>query len=193
MGEIVWIDAVKESDNSKRLGVDIAQGGKNYSVWVIRQGKHAFIKEKNRDPDLMSQVGKTKRIMEEEGIEPENVFIDEVGVGAGVVARLKEQDLRVNAIKGGAQAQDSEHFVNVRAEAYWRLMRWVKDGGALEKDDDWYQLCNIKYKEDSSSRIKMMSKDEMRRQGIESPDVADALMLTFAAREVSGKITAKIL
>ena len=54
-------------------------------------------------------------------------------------------------------------------------------GGKLEKDDDFYQLAQIKYKvADSSGKIKIMSKPEMLRNGVDSPDVADALSMTFA-------------
>ena len=58
-------------------------------------------------------------------------------------------------------------------------------GGKLEKDDDWYQLTQIKYNiVDSSGKLKIMSKQEMLRDGIDSPDVADALAMTFARPQV---------
>ena len=51
----------------------------------------------------------------------------------------------------------------------------------LEPHKEWYQLSQIKYKvRDSSGKLMIMPKDEMRKQGIESPDVADALALTFS-------------
>lgn len=162
----------------KKLGVDIGRGG-NYTVFVLRTDNYAKILEKNRDPDLMAQVGRIKRIIENENISAENVFIDDVGVGGGVTDRLKEQKYKVNAVKEGEKAQESEKFVNVRAEAYWELRKWILGGGALERNEDWYQLCEIRYKEDSSSRLKIESKEEMRKRGGDSPDVADALMLSF--------------
>jgi hypothetical protein len=163
----------------KRLGVDIGRGG-NYTVFVLRTDNYAKILEKNRDPDLMSQVGKIKRIIREENILAEYVFVDDVGVGGGVTDRLKEEGIGIKAVRGGEKAQNEGKFVNVRAEAYWELRKWILEGGALEKNSDWYQLCEIRYKEDSSSRLKIESKEEIRGRGAESPDVADALMLTFA-------------
>jgi hypothetical protein len=166
-------------EGKKRLGVDIGRGG-NYTVFVLRTDNYAKILEKNRDSDLMAQVGRIIRIMQDENILAEDVFIDDVGVGGGIVDRLKEEGYKVRAVKEGEKAQNSEKFVNVRAEAYWELRKWILDGGALEKNEDWYQLCEIRYKEDSSSRLKIESKEDMRKRGLESPDVADALMLTFA-------------
>ena len=52
-------------------------------------------------------------------------------------------------------------------------------GGKLYPDERWYQLCNIKKARESSGRIMIMPKDEMRKLGILSPDAAEALMLTF--------------
>jgi len=171
-----------EPQGKKRLGVDIARGG-NYNIFVLRQSNYAKILEKNRDPDLMATVGKIKRIMKDEGIEAKNVFLDDVGIGGGVTDRLKEQDIRINAVKGGAKAKDSEKFTNTRAEAYWELRKWIKEGGALERDEAFYQLTEIRYKEDSSGKLKIEPKEEILTRGIESPDVADALMLTFADRK----------
>lgn len=168
----------------KRLGVDVGRGSA-YTVWVIRTDNYAYIKEKNRDPDLMSTVGKTIAIMEGENIAAENVFVDDVGVGGGVVDRLKEQKYEINDIKEGEKAINNERFVNLKAEAYWSLRKWVLGGGALNKSENWHQLSEIRYKEDSSSRLKIEPKNEMRKRGIKSPDIADALMLTFAKEGIA--------
>jgi hypothetical protein len=79
-------------------------------------------------------------------------------------------------------AIEYNRFVNVRAEAYWRLREWVKKGGKLCAchKEDWFILTKIKYKPDSKGRVRIMSKDEMRANGLDSPDVPDGLMLTFA-------------
>jgi len=171
-----------EPSGKKRLGVDIGRGG-NYTVFVLRTDNYAEILEKNRDSDLMAQVGRIIRIIRDENVLAEDVFIDDVGVGGGIVDRLKEEGYRVRAVKEGEKAQNSEKFVNVRAEAYWELRKWILEGGALEKNEDWYQLCEIRYKEDSSSRLKIESKEDLRKRGVDSPDIADSLMLTFATTE----------
>lgn len=167
------------STGTKRLGVDIGRGG-DYTAFVLRTDNYARVLEKNKDPDLMAQVGRVKRIMKDENILAKYVFIDDVGIGGGVVDRLKEEGIKVNAVKVGEKASEDSKFVNIKAEAYWRLRDWVLRGASLEKNEDWFQICEIRYKEDSSSRLKIESKEEMRKHGLSSPDVADALMLTFA-------------
>ena len=68
---------------------------------------------------------------------------------------------------------------------YWRAREWILRGGKLEQDDDWFELTKMKWKvADSSGKIKMMSKEEMLKEGIDSPDVADALSMTFYSIDV---------
>ena len=86
----------------------------------------------------------------------------------------------------GQPALEQSRFVNIRAEAYWRFREWLKKGGKLcacHRDEWLTQLPKIKYKPDSKGRLRIMSKDEMRGHGIDSPDVADAGMLTFVRQE----------
>lgn len=169
----------------KRLGVDVARGGRNYNVWVVRQENYAQVLHKDRDNDLMSVVGKTVQFMKDEGVFAKNVFIDDVGVGGGVVDRLKELGHEVNAIKEGARPEDRDEYANVKAEMYAGkegLAHWVKSVGKLEPHEGWEELTRIRYKKDSRGRTRIEPKDDMRKRGEESPDVADALALTFAGK-----------
>jgi hypothetical protein len=181
--------AMKKEDRTptgdKRLGVDIGRGG-NFNVFVILYTNYAMVFGKDRNPDLMETTGKIIRIMKDENIKPENVFIDDVGVGGGVTDRLIEQDYAINAVKEGAKAEDTERFINVKAENYWSLRKWILAGGSLENNSDFIQLTEIKYKENSAGKLKIEPKEEMARRGIQSPDVADALMLTFANQDIGG-------
>ena len=161
------------------LGQDVARGGGNFNVWVKRTQDYATILGKNSDSDLMSQTGTTIRLAREHNIDWQAISIDDTGVGGGVSDRIREQGYRINAVKLGEQARDTIKFMNRRAENYWKLKEWINSGGKLDPNCDWSELLEIKYKTDSSGRLKIMSKDEMRTRGVESPDVADALMLTF--------------
>lgn len=167
-----------EPKGRPRLGVDIGRGD-NKSVFVIRYDNVARILEKNQVADLMYQVTMTKKFMEQYGIDGTDVFIDDVGVGGGVVDRLKELDIAVNPVKEGAKAVQSDKFTNLRAEIYWLSGQWIKSGGKLERSDDFYQLSLVRYKEDTSSKLKIEPKVDLLKRGYQSPDVADAFSLTF--------------
>lgn len=167
-----------------RLGVDVAGGGKNYSVIVLKGNNGAKILLRESISDTMSLVGIVLRFMAEYKVLMDNVFIDTVGIGRGAYDRLcevKRLDNTVpNAVNFGEKASDEENFTNLRAECYWNTAEWIRNGAKLKRDSNWDELLRIKYKVQSDRKIKIMPKEEMLKQGIESPDVADALAITFA-------------
>lgn len=174
-----------EIEGVKYLGVDVAKGG-NYNAFVIRNDKVAKVKYKDKCPDLMSVCGKIIEIIKEENIRPENVFVDAVGMGSGVVDRLREQKVFVTAVNESEKASNNK-YANKRAEMYFNLKMWLENGGKLCINEDFYQIVDNRYKIDSTGKIKLMSKEELRSRGIESPDIADALALTFSKTNYSSK------
>lgn len=162
-----------------RLGVDVSRGGACWNAWIVKYSNIAFIRRKDHEKNTMSVAGRTEEIREELKIKAPFVFIDSIGVGAGVVDRLHEQKIGVSAFVGGEKAQNEQRYYNRRAEAYWRLREWVLAGGALSDDEEWDELLDIRYKVASDRRILIMSKDEMAKRGIQSPDCADGLSLCF--------------
>jgi hypothetical protein len=64
---------------------------------------------------------------------------------------------------------------------FWRMKEWLSVGELEGKD--WQDLLDIRYKIQSDRKVKIKSKDEMLKDGIVSPDVADALSFTFYDRE----------
>ena len=138
---------------------------------------------------ILDYIDKLKEL-EVSNVEPtrgalteENIFIDATGIGAGVYDRFRETGWNVRGINMAEAAVNKEKYINIRAEAYFRLREWIKKGGTLKKDTDFLQLNDIKYKMRSNGKLKIIDKDTLRRNGIPSPDVADALMLTFGRED----------
>lgn len=168
-----------------RLGNDVAGGGRNFSVTVMRAYNLAKKIYKDHEPDTMLFAGQIMAFKKELGVRGEDIFIDQVGIGKGAYDRLRELNDKVNGVSGGAEPVEKSRYTNLRAEMYWRAREWVLRGGKLLKDDDWYELTKVRYKvADSSGKIKIMSKEEMLIQGIDSPDVADAFAMTFATQDI---------
>jgi len=163
----------------KKMGVDIARYGNDRTIAVIRHMEKVTRKEMIPSGDLMSAVGQVMRIAKEERILPRNINIDVIGYGAGVVDRLREQGWNVNGINVAEKAEDPERHGNMRAEMYVRLKEWLKNAD-LPKDDDFYEMANLKYHFNSKGQMFLESKEDMRARGLESPDTADALALTFS-------------
>ncbi len=112
---------------------------------------------------------------------PSRICVDEIGVGAGVVDRLKDQGHRVQGINVARRARQDELFANVRAEGYWRLREKFSSFQISIPSDNQLmgELAAMRYSFDSLGRIQIESKESMRQRGLPSPDKADALMLAF--------------
>jgi hypothetical protein len=173
-----------EPFGEKRLGVDIAEGGGDYTAMVIRTANFATVLMKYKNPDTMMLVGHVARIHKDLELADGNIFMDTIGVGKGAFDRLAEQHYRPSSVKFSEKPDNDAEFSNLKAECYWRLRQWLREGGYLDPEDNWSQLLDIKYRVDSSGRIQIISKDELRREGIRSPDIADALAMTFSRTSV---------
>ena len=173
----------KENPNNygkKRLGIDVARGG-DYSIWVLRTENFAEVLVKTLTPNTMDAIGITRDLMEKHEIEDEDVYIDATGLGAGVYDRFIESGLNINGVNMAESALDKEKYINIRAEAYIRGAKWLKQGGTLKTNADWSELCDMRYQLRSSGKIKMISKERLLKNGIHSPDTADALIMTFTS------------
>jgi len=175
-----------------RLGVDIAAGGGNFNVWVLRTGNFAKVLAKTNQENLMEVIGTTITLAEEYGVLDNKIFIDATGVGAGVKDRFHEMNWDVQGINMAESAMLSEKYINRRAENFFRMRDWFKKGGMLEKNNDFYQISELKYKLRDTGKLKIISKEELAREGVASPDVADAIMLTFSETDEEINLLNKI-
>lgn len=163
----------------KKMGVDVARFGDDRTVILVRHMNKVIRKEVFSNQDLMQTCGHVIRVAKEEHVKPQNINIDVIGVGGGIVDRLKEQGWQVSPINVAESPKDQEHYVNLRAELYFILKDWIKTA-SIPKDDDYYEMANVKYKFNSQGKLQLESKDDMKKRGLPSPDVADALVLSLA-------------
>ena len=167
-------------DAPKVLGVDPARFGDDRSVIFKRQGLQAFDPLSYRGIDNMELAA---RVAAEIVLwEPDAVFIDS-GAGAGVIDRLRQLGYDVTEVPFGGKATMANLFLNRRAEMWWAMKEWIDLGGAIPNDNALKQeLATPIYWFDSAGRKVLEPKDEIKKrlQGGGSPDLADALALTFA-------------
>lgn len=170
-----------------RLGCDIAEGGGDYNAFVLRSANVAKVIAKFQTNDTMLAAGSIIQYGRQYDVFDHNWFVDSLGVGKGVFDRLTEQKYAPYNVRFSERASDHKQFANVRAECYWAAFKWLNEGGSLEPHFNWDELANIRYKVDSSGRIQMMPKLEMRKLGYSSPDVSDAFVSTFARKSIVNK------
>lgn len=174
-----------------RLGVDVAGGGRNFSVMVNRWTNVAKTTYKTHEPDTMTLAERVLSNKELNHLDPNDIYTDKVGIGRGMYDMLHRLIPGVQGINAGESPindQDKEVYSNLRAQMYWKCREWILAGGKLERSDDWYQFTKVYYRTviegSRRGKIQMMPKEEMLRRGIESPDVADALAMTFINPDV---------
>ncbi|QKW15369.1 hypothetical protein [Verrucosispora sp. NA02020] len=164
------------------LGVDVARYGSDRTIFCLRRGPVARIVGDHAMQATTETTGKVVQAKRDHAVD--EIRVDGVGIGGGVVDQLLELGHDVVDMQAGAAAVDSEHYLNARAEWFWGLRSRFESGDIdLDPDDDELaaQLGSLKYKFTSRGQIQIESKDEMRKRGLPSPDKADALMLTSTA------------
>ena len=167
------------------LGCDVARFGHDKTVVVRRQGPFARIVWRASGADTMETAEFLREYCTSNVVDA--VVVDDLGVGGGVVDRLREVGLgraRLAPFIGSAQAQDSERFYNRAAEVWWKMAEAYRRG-ELDTEDDRAlieQVSSRRRVQGRDERIRLQSKSEMRG----SPDEADALAMTFGAPRRAG-------
>jgi hypothetical protein len=161
------------------LGVDVARYGADRTTICLRREKLARIVGDWGKLATTETTGHVIDVFREHAAD--EIRVDGVGVGGGVVDQLIEHGYDVVDMQAGAAARDSEHYLNARAEWYWALRERFEAGDIdidIDDDDLAAQLGAIRYKYTSRGQIQIESKDDLRKRRLPSPDRADALMLT---------------
>jgi hypothetical protein len=162
------------------MGVDVARFGQDETVISIRQGRKLLEQIKYRGLDNMQVSGRVGEIYRKYG-RVSTIFIDEVGVGAGVMDFLRMKSYPVIGINGGSKADEDKKYFNRNAEMWHRMKEWIEGGADIPNDNDLgEQLYSRNYDYDPKERIRLEKKDDMKERGLASPDRADSLAMTFA-------------
>lgn len=162
------------------IGVDVARFGMDETVITVRQGRKQLEQKIFRGLDNM-QVGARAAEVYRAYENVETLFVDEVGVGSGVVDYLKATGYPVIGVNAGAKAANDKLYYNKRAEIWCRLKEWLEAGADILDDPDLgEQLTALEYDYTPKEQIRLEKKEDMKERGLSSPDRADALALTFA-------------
>jgi len=170
----------KYKDNTAPIiiGVDPARFGSDSTVIAVRQGRDVIAIKRHKGDDTMETVGRVIEAIEE--YKPALVNIDEGGLGAGVVDRLKEQRYKIKGVNFGNKAKNGMMYGNKRAEMWGDMREWLKSAAIPSDRYLKSDLISPMMKPDSKGSIFLESKKDMRARGLSSPDAADAIALTFA-------------
>lgn len=161
------------------LGVDVARFGDDRTAICVRQG--LFLREMRTYTELSTMDAASAVMACWTEFSPDAVFIDAGAMGAGVIDRLRQLGYSPTEVNFGGAAMEAERYANIRAEMYFKCRDWLEAGGAIGQDTDLKtELSAAEYRFTGNGRIILEGKDKIKERMGKSPDLADALALTFA-------------
>lgn len=164
--------------------LDVARFGGDRTVLCKRTGSVVTGIEGWAGLDLMQTVGRVKA--EYDGCvfetRPSEILVDSIGLGAGVVDRLRELGLPVRGVNVSESPSMKGTYANLRTELWFRVRGWLEERGSKipHNDELMAELTSIRYHYHSSGKMVAESKDQMKKRGLRSPNLADALCLSMA-------------
>jgi hypothetical protein len=168
------------------IGVDVARYGDDKTVITVRQGRKILEMRKFRELNTMQVATVVADCIRE--FRPAATFVDGIGVGAGVVDRLRMLNYEVIEVNAGVKPDDEETYFNKRAEMWDRTRMWLRDGADIPDDAELRSsLIGIEYSFNDKELMRMERKADMKKRGLDSPDEGDSIAMTFA--EATGDYT----
>ena len=116
---------------------------------------------------------------------PRKIYVDSIGLGAGVADRLLELDLPVVHVNVAESPSMKDRFLNLRAEVWYEMREWFESYEVRIDPGEYVpqfvdELSGVQQKLTSLGKVQLESKMEMKKRGMKSPNLADACALTFA-------------
>lgn len=159
------------------IGIDVGQGKPDRTSIVVKWPNFAKRVYTSDSEDVMAQIGEYEPILRQ--LNPSIIYVDAVGLGAGVASRLRELGFTVVEVIAGATAPE-EGYANAKAFGYMKIKDAIENLGLKLGVGDWNQLGEVAYKIRSDKSVIIESKDELKARGVPSYNDAEALMLCFA-------------
>jgi len=184
--EKAWARAPRAADfefAQRRLGCDVALQGDDRTVIFPRQGIIAYqpVILRTQDPAVIG----ARLIRAHKTWDSDLEFIDNTGGwGSGVVSHVKMAGREVVPVGFAEQASEPNFYFNKRAEMWWHMAEWVKKLGALPRMSELMQELTAPTYSLRNGKILIEPKEMIKKRLGFSPDVADALALTFALPEM---------
>lgn len=177
-----------------RIGVDPARFGDDKFAVCIRRGPVCIAIHETQKLDSIQGAIYVKSLIDPYGERPEQIAVDEIGVGAGVMDQLKamygnivvgiNSSIRMDGEKNelanfNVERSTETVYYNMRAFMWGEMKEWLKRSSIPVDHDLKAELTAVRYGYRGGSML-LESKDDMRKRGVKSPNKADALALTFA-------------
>lgn len=169
----------------KVMGVDVARFGDDKTCIVVRQGPKILVMQTYKGLNTMEVA---VRVSEMQALHQcAQIHIDAIGIGAGTFDRCKDLRLPVIEVNVSTKSTEPNKYCNLRSQIWGKMKEWLENGADLpiaarDKETNLSsELTSMEYFYNNKLQLQLMSKKDLKRAGHASPDIADAISLTFAS------------
>ena len=172
-----------EAEGETVVGVDVARLGNDRTVFWKRKGLKTVahkVYAKTRIPQLCDQLEQFINFDKEHT----TIKVDDTGVGGGVTDEMKKRGYKVIAINFGGSANDKDKYPNWISEAWFYMAEILPDIELPFNSDLLMELSTRHWKMDTKERRTIESKNDYKKRGFRSPDMADAVVICYAPAKI---------
>lgn len=171
------------------FGVDCARFGDDQSVLAIRCGRDAVTRPWKKWAKLDAMSLASDIALEAQKWKPDMIFVDAGNIGGAIVDRLRQiiPDTPITEVWFGGEGKHAElepgitvRTKNKRAEMWTRMRAWLTGASLPPEEQLRDDLIGPTYSFDAKEALQLERKQDMKKRGLASPDMADALACTFA-------------
>lgn len=166
-----------ETDGAIEIGADIARLGGDRTVFFKRKGMKVIshdVYTRLRTTDVCDRLEQFANFDTSVLIK-----VDDTGVGGGVTDEMLKRGYNVMAINFGGQASDKDKYPNWISEAWFYLSEIINDISLPFNSDLLMELSTRNWSQDVKGKRRVETKQEYKKRGFRSPDLADALIICF--------------
>lgn len=175
------------------VGIDVARFGSDQTVLTAMQSHQMLDLDWYNGKDTQSTAGRGIDMFKHHSFDKnlDSFVVDDTGVGGGVTDALRAAGYNVLAVNFGS-SPESEDFANLKAEIMWNMRQVFRAGdiSILDKGKLVAQIPMIRYDYSGNGKLVIVSKKQMKKEGIESPDFADSLALALWGVRCGGSFAA---
>lgn len=173
-----------DDEGDEFIGVDVARMGNDRTVFVRRKGlqtKNYKVMTKMRTTEICDALEKFARFRKDTLIK-----VDDTGVGGGVTDEMKKRGYNVLGVNFGGAPNDRDKYPNWISEA-WFYLSSIIDRISLPMDSDLLmELSTRNWSIDVRGKRKIEPKEQYKKRGFRSPDLADAFIICFSDTKPKG-------
>jgi phage terminase large subunit len=166
-----------DTDGAVEIGVDVARFGADSTVLSKRKGLKLLEVREFTKLSTVEVAGKVIDFVD--GNKRTVIKIDDTGVGGGVTDLLLSYGYNVTGLNFGSSAKDRDKYNNLISEAWFEFKNQIKDVQLVTNDRLSNELATREWKIDNKGRRCVESKDDYKKRGYLSPDVADSVLICF--------------